>query len=334
MRRRSMFLLIASAALAADGYHVLSTIKIGGQGFWDYLMMDTANRRLYVSNATRVVVVDPDAGKVVGEIPDTQGVHGIAIADKLNKGYVSDGRTNDVTIFDLKTLKVLGKVEMTGTNPDAIIYEPKSERVYTFNGRSNDATAIDAKADKIVTTIPMGGKPEFAAIDGSGHIFVNIENTGEIAEIDAAQAMVTRRASIKPCEEPSGLAIDTKKSVLFSVCGNKMMAVTDAKTLKVIATPEIGQGPDAAVFDPGTGEAFSSNGRDGTLTVVKEVKGKWEAVDTVKTEPFARTMTLDPKTHRIYLSSAEAGGAPPGGGEKKGRPSMVPDSFHLVVVGK
>ncbi len=334
MRRRSMFLLIAGTALAAEGYHVLSTIKIGGQGFWDYLTMDTVNRRLYVSNATRVVVVDPDAGKVVGEIPDTQGVHGIAIADKLNKGYVSDGRTNDVTIFDLKSLKVLGKVEMTGTNPDAIIYEPKSERVYTFNGRSNDATAIDAKTDKIVTTIPMGGKPEFAAVDGTGHIFVNIENTGEIAEIDAAQAMVTLRASIKPCEEPSGLAIDTKKSVLFSVCGNKMMAVTDAKTLKVIATPEIGQGPDAAAFDPGTGEAFSSNGRDGTLTIVKEVRGKWETVDTVKTEPFARTMTLDPKTHRIYLSSAEAGGPPPGGGEKKGRPSMVPDSFHLVVVGK
>lgn len=333
MRRTLIFLAIAGTALAAEGYHVLSTIKIGGQGFWDYLMMDNANRRLYVSNATRVVVVDPDAGKVVGEIPDTQGVHGIAIADKLNKGYISDGRTNDVTVFDLKTLKVLGKVEMTGTNPDAIIYEPKSERVYTFNGRSNDATAIDAKTDKIVSTIPVGGKPEFAAVDGAGHIFFNVENTSEIAEIDAANATVTRRESLKPCEEPSGLAIDTKKSVLFSVCRNKMMAVTDAKTLKVVATPEIGEGPDAAAFDPGTGEAFSSNGRDGTLTIVKEVKGKWEAVDTVKTEMFARTMALDPKTHRIYLSSAEAGGPAPGG-DKKGRPSMVPDSFHLVVVGK
>jgi YVTN family beta-propeller protein len=334
MRRILIFLVIAGMALASEGYHVLSTIKIGGQGFWDYLTMDNANRRLYVSNATRVVVIDPDAGKVVGEIPDTQGVHGVAIADKLNKGYVSDGRTNDVTVFDLKTLKVLGKVEMTGTNPDAIIYEPKSERVYTFNGRSNDATAIDAKTDKIVATIPVGGKPEFAAVDGAGHIFFNIENTSEIAEIDAAKATLTRRESIKPCEDPSGLAIDVKKSVLFSVCGNKMMAVTDAKTLKVIATPEIGAGPDAAAFDPGTGEAFSSNGRDGTLTVIKEVNGKWEAVDTVKTEMFARTMTLDPKTHRIYLSSAEAGAAPPSGGEKKGRPAMLPDSFHLVVVGK
>jgi len=334
MRRTLFFLAIAGTALAAEGYHVLTTIKIGGQGFWDYLIMDNANRRLYVSNATRVVVVDPDAGKVVGEIPDTQGVHGVAIADKLNKGYVSDGRTNNVTVFDLKTLQVLGKVEMTGTNPDAIIYEPKSERVYTFNGRSNDATAIDAKTDKIVTTIPVGGKPEFAAVDGAGHIFFNVENTSEIAEIDAANATVTRRESLKPCEEPSGLAIDTKKNVLFSVCANKMMAVTDTKTLKVVATPEIGQGPDAAAFDPGTGEAFSSNGRDGTLTIVKEVKGKWEAVDTVKTEMFARTMALDPKTHRIYLSSAEAGGPAPAGGEKKGRPSMVPDSFHLVVVGK
>lgn len=334
MRRTFILLVIAGTALAAEGYHVLSTIKIGGQGFWDYLTMDNANRRLYVSNANRVVVVDPDDGKVVGEISDTQGVHGIAIADKLNKGYVSDGRTNDVTIFDLKTLKVLGKVDMTGMNPDAIIYEPKSERVYTFNGRSNDATAIDAKTDKIVTTIPVGGKPEFAAVDGSGHIFFNIENTSEIGEIDAAKATLTRHESIKPCEDPSGMAIDAKKGVLFSVCRNKMMAVTDAKTLKVIATPEIGEGPDAAAFDPGTGEAFSSNGRDGTLTIVKEVKGKWEAIDTVKTEVFARTMALDPKTHRIYLSSAEAGGAPPAGGEKKGRPAMVPDSFHLVVVGK
>jgi len=332
MKKTLLFLIIAGAALAAEGYHVISTIKIGGQGLWDYLAMDNANRRLYVSNATRVVVVDPDEGKVVGEIPDTQGVHGIAIADKLNKGYVSDGRTNDVTVFDLKTLKVLGKVEMTGMNPDAIIYEPKSERVYTFNGRSHDATAIDAKTDKIVTTIPVGGKPEFAAVDGAGHIFFNVEDTGEIAEIDAAQAMVTRRESIKPCEEPSGLAMDVKKSVLFSVCGNKMMAVTDAKTLKVIAMPEIGQGPDAAAFDPSTGEAFSSNGRDGTLTVVKEVGGKWQAVDTVKTEMFARTMALDPKTHRIFLSSAEAGAAP--AGQTKGRPPMLPDSFHLVVVGR
>lgn len=334
MRRMLVFLVIAGAALAAEGYHVINTIKIGGQGFWDYLAMDNANRRLYVSNATRVVVVDPDAGKVVGEIPDTQGVHGIAIADKLNKGFVSDGRTNDVTVFDLKTLKVLGKIEMTGMNPDAIIYEPKSERVYTFNGRSNDATAIDAKTDKIITTIPVGGKPEFAAVDGAGHIFFNVENTSEIAEIDAANATVTRRESIKPCEDPSGLAIDVKKGVLFSVCRNKMMAVIDAKTLKVIAMPEIGEGPDAAAFDPSTGEAFSSNGRDGTLTVVKDVKGKWQPVDTAKTEVFARTMALDPKTHRIYLSSAETGGPAPAGGEKKGRPSMAPDSFHLVVVGK
>jgi YVTN family beta-propeller protein len=334
MRRTLVLFLIVGTVLAAEGYHMLNSIKIGGQGFWDYLAMDNANRRLYVSNSTRVVVVDPDAGKVVGEIPNTPGVHGIAIADKLNKGYVSDGRTNDVTVFDLKTLKVLGKVEMTDMNPDAIIYEPKSERVYTFNGRSHDATAIDAKTDKIVTTIPVGGKPEFAAVDGAGHIFFNVENTSEIAEIDAAQAIISHRESLKPCEDPSGLAIDTKKGVLFSVCRNKMMAVTDAKTLKVMATPEIGQGPDAAAFDPGTGTASSSNGRDGTLTLVKEVNGKWEAVDSVKTEMFARTMVLDLKTHRIYLASANAGGPAPAGGDPKGRPSMVPDSFHLVVVGK
>lgn len=336
MRRMWTLLLIAGTAFAADGYHVISTIKIGGTGFWDYLAMDTANNRLYVSNANRVVVVDPDEGRVVGEIPDTQGVHGIAIADKLNKGYISDGRTNDVTVFDLKTYKVLGKISGTGTNPDAIAYEPKSERVFTFNGRSNNSSVIDAKTDKVVATIDMGGKPEFAVADGSGKIFVNIENTSEIAEIDGAKGTILRRESLKPCEEPSGLAIDEKKHVLFSVCDNKMMAVTDAKTLKVIATPTIGQGPDAAGFDPGNNTAFSSNGRDGTLTVVKEMNGKWESVDTVKTALTARTMAVDPKNHKIYLSAAEVG--PPAAGEAqkkgRGRPTMVPDSFHLIVVGQ
>jgi len=331
MRRTLTLLLIAGTAFAAEGYHVISTIKIGGQGFWDYLTVDNANRRVYVSNATRVVVVDPDEGKVVGEIPDTQGVHGIAIADKLNKGYISDGRTNDVTVFDLKSLKVLGKIPNTGTNPDSITYDPKTERVFTFNGRSNNSSVIDAKTDKVVATIDLGGKPEFAQPDGTGKIFVNIENTSEIVEIDAANATVLRRASLKPCEEPSGMAMDMKKHLLFSVCGNKMMAVTDAKTLQVVATPEIGQGPDAAVFDPSTGLAFSSNGRDGTLSIVKEVSGKWESVDTVKTAPTARTMTLDPKTHRIYLSAAEVGEPPAGG---RGRAPIVPDTFHLIVVGK
>lgn len=333
MKRTLAFLLIAGTALAAEGYHVLSTIKIGGTGFWDYLAMDNANRRLYVSNANRVVVVDPDAGKVVGEIPDTQGVHGIAIADKLSKGYISDGRANNVTVFDLQTLKVLRTIEMTGTNPDAILYEPFTKRVFTFNGRSSDVTAIDAKNDKILSTFAVGGKPEFAVTDGDGHIFFNVENTSEIAEIDALAPKVTRRHPLKPCQEPSGLAIDRKKHVLFSVCANKMMAVIDAKSLKVIATPAIGEGPDAAAFDPGTGIAFSSNGRDGTLTLVKEVNGKWDVVDTVKTAATARTMALDPKTHRIYLSAADLAAAPQGG-QPKGRPGMVPDSFHLLVVGK
>jgi len=329
-----LLLGIAAAAMAAEGYHVLSQIKIGGGGFWDYLTMDSSARRLYASHGNLTEVIDVDAGKKVGEIPDTQGVHGIALAPDLNKGFTSNGRTNNVTIFDLKTLQKAGEVA-TGTNPDAICYEPKTQRVFTFNGRSNDSTAIDAKTNTVVATFMVGQKPEFCAVDGAGKLYANIENTSEIVEIDAQTPTVTRRAKLEPCEAPSGLAIDTKNHKLFSVCENKMMAVTDIATLKVIATPAVGAGPDAAGFDPATGLIFSSNGQDGTLTILKEAKGKYEPVETVTTERTARTMALDPKTHRIYLSAAEVGPAPEAkDGQKKGRPPMVADSYHIVVVGK
>ncbi|HEV3330238.1 MAG TPA: YncE family protein [Bryobacteraceae bacterium] len=329
-----LLLGFAAAAMAAEGYHVLSTIKLGGGGFWDYLIMDSSAHRLYASHGNQVEVIDVDTGKKVGEIADTQGVHGIAIAPELNKGFTSNGRANSVTIFDLKTLQKTGSVA-TGTNPDAICYEPKTQRVFTFNGRSNDSTAIDAKTGAVVATFMVGQKPEFCVVDGAGKIYANIEETSEIVEIDAQKPAVTRRAKLEPCDAPSGLAIDTKNHKLFSVCENKMMAVTDAATLKVIATPAIGAGSDAAAFDPASGLAFSSNGQDGTLTIVKEVKGKYEAVDTVTTERTARTMALDEKTHRIYLSAAETGPAPEQKeGQKKGRPPLLPDSYHIVVVGK
>jgi DNA-binding beta-propeller fold protein YncE len=325
---------LAAAALAADSYHVLSQIKIGGGGFWDYLTIDSSSHRLYASHGNLVEVIDVDAGKKVGEIADTQGVHGIAIAPELNKGFTSNGRANNVTIFDLKTLQKTGEVA-TGTNPDAICYEPKTQRVFTFNGRSNDSTAIDAKTGMVVATFMVGQKPEFCAVDGAGKVYANIENTSEIVEIDAQTPAVTRRAKLEPCDAPSGLAIDTKNHKLFSVCENKMMAVTDIATLKVIATPAVGAGPDAAAFDPSSGMAFSSNGQDGTLTIVKEVKGKYEPVETVTTERTARTMALDQKTHRIYLSAAETGPAPePKEGQKKGRPPILPDTYHVVVLGK
>jgi DNA-binding beta-propeller fold protein YncE len=335
MKRLFTFVLVTGAAFAAEGYHVLNKIKIGGTGGWDYVSVDSNARRLYATHGTTVEVIDLDAGTVVGSIPQLHGVHGVAIAPDLNKGFISNGQSNSVTIFDLKTLAKTGEPAVGGMNPDSICYEPKTHRVFTFNGRSSDSTAIDAKTGEPVATFPVGGKPEFCVADASGKLYVNLEDKGSIVEIDATKPAVLRTASISPCEEPSGLAIDTKDGVLFSVCGNKMMAVTDVKSLKVIATPAIGAGPDAAGFDPGAGLAFSSNGVDATLTIVKNAGGKWDAVDTVQTERGARTMTVDPKTHRVYLLAAEYGPAPEAkAGEKKGRPPVLPDSFHVLVIGK
>ena len=333
MRRLLVLVFAVVAAAASEGYHVINKIKIGGAGGWDYVTMDSASRRLYVSNATRVVVVDVESGSVAGEIPDTQGVHGITLAPELNRGFTSNGRANNVTIFDLKTLKAVGEVK-TGQNPDAILYDSTSGRVFTFNGRSKDSTAFDAKTGEVAATIPMGGKPEFAVADGRGKIYVNVEDTSEIVEIDARKPAVTRRSSLSPCEEPSGLAMDVKRRRLFSVCRNKMMVVTDADSGKILGTPAIGQGTDGAGFDPGAGIAFSSNG-DGTLTLVKEVAGKYEAVENVTTERGARTMAVDGKTHRVYLPAAEYGPAPaPTEKQPRPRPPVLPDTFHILVIGK
>ncbi len=327
-------LLSLMVALAApSGYHVVKEIKIGGEGGWDYLTMDSAARRLYVSHATKVVVVDVDAGTVLGEIPDTPGVHGIAIADTLNRGFVSNGRGNNVTIFDLKTLKLISQPK-TGQNPDAIQYEAGSGRVFTFNGRSKDSTVIDAKTGNVESTIPLGGKPEFSAADGKGKIYVNIEDTNEVVEIDAKKMAVSKRYALTGCDEPSGLAMDVKKRLIFSVCGNKVMAISNPDTGKVIASPAIGEGADGVAFDAGRGVAFSSNGQDGNLTVVGEVSGKWQVVETIPTKKSARTITVDSKTHLLYLPAATYGPAPEAAaGKKKGRPPMVPESFELLVVG-
>ena len=321
-------LLPAMLAMAAPtGYHILGEVKIGGEGGWDYLTVDSAAHRLYVSHATHVAVVDVDSGKVVGDIPDTQGVHGIAVAPELNKGFTSNGRANNVTIFDLKTLKAIGQVP-TGENPDSIRYDAVSGRVFTFNGRSNNSTAIDAKTGKVAGTIALGGKPEFSVADGKGMVFVNIEDKNEIVAIDAAKLSVAKRYSLSPCDGPSGLAIDTKSRRLFSVCSNRLMAVSDPDSGKVLATPAIGQGSDGAAFDPGTGYAFSSNG-DGTLTVVQQAGGKWEVLENIATERGARTIALDDKTHKVYLPTART--APSQGG---GRATYLPDTFKVLIVGK
>ena len=314
-------------AATPTGYHIVGEVKIGGEGGWDYLTVDSAARRLYVSHATHVVVVDLDTNKVVGDIPDTPGVHGITVAPELNRGFISNGRGNTVTIFDLKTFKAAGTVE-TGENPDAIRYDAVSGRVFTFNGRSKNSTAIDAKAGKAVGTIPLPGKPEFAVADGKGKIYVNIEDTNEIVEIDAAKAAVTKKYALTGCDGPSGLAMDAKNRKLFSVCANRVMAVSDPDTGKVIATPAIGAGSDGCAFDPGTGYAFSSNG-DGTMTVVQLAGGKYDVLENIATERGARTVAVDEKTHKIYTPTAKT--APSQGG---GRATFIPDTFKVLVIGK
>jgi DNA-binding beta-propeller fold protein YncE len=323
------FILVSSAFAADPQYHVLKKINLGGEGFWDYLSVDEAARRLYVSHSTHVIVVDLDTDKVVGDIPDTAGVHGIALAPELNRGFISCGKANTAVIFDLKTLKVIGQVK-TGTNPDAILYDPDSKRVFAFNGRSSDATVFDAATGAIAGTIALGGKPEFSRTDGKGKVYVNIEDTSEVVEIDSRKLVVTRRFPITPGEEPSGMAIDVAHHRIFSVCGNKLMTVLDIETGKIIATVPIGDRCDGAGFDKETGLAFASNG-DGTLTVVKESSpGKFEVAETVTTQQGARTMTIDPQTHKILVPAGQFG--PPGGQGQQ--PTTDKNSFVLLVVGK
>jgi DNA-binding beta-propeller fold protein YncE len=320
--------LVGHLNAAGTGYHILNEIKIGGEGGWDYLTVDSAARRLYVSHATHVVVVDIDKHTVVGDIPDTPGVHGIALAPELGKGFISNGRGNNITIFDMKTLKTTGTVTAE-MNPDDICYDRGSQRVFAFNGRSRSATVIDAKSGMAAATIPLPGKPEFSVADGKGHVYTNIEDTSEIVEIDAAGAKVLKKYALTGCEGPSGMAMDLKGRRIFSVCGNRVMAISDPDKGTVISTPAIGAGPDGVVFDPGNGYAISSNG-DGTLTIVQQSAGKYDVLENVATERGARTIALDEKTHRVYLPTATAGQAPTGGG----RAPFLPDSFKVLVVGK
>lgn len=328
-------LIVSTASFAAaPGYHVTKKLRLGGDGGWDYLTVDSATRRLYISRGTHVMVMDIDTDKVVGDIPDTPGVHGVALAPELSRGFISTGKTDTATIFDLKTLKILGQVK-TGANPDAILYDPAAKRVFTFNGGSHDATVFDAASGEVLSTIALGGKPEFAVADGKGKVYVNIEDTSEVVEIDSRKLMVSKRFSLKPCEEPTGMAIDTEHHRVFSGCHSKVMTALDTEIGKVIAFLQIGGGVDGNGFDPGTGLAFSSNG-DGTLTVAREASpGKFEVVETVATQRGARTMAIDIRTHNIYLPTAEFAPPPPPTREApKPRPAMIKDSFTILVVGR
>jgi len=329
----SVFLL-TSALLAAGSYQMIKSIPIPGDGGWDYLIADSQNRRLYVSHGTEVDVLDLDSQTIVGKIPNTNGVHGIAPADDLGKGFISDGRDNQVTIFDLKTLATIATVK-AGTNPDGILYDPFSKRVFAFNGRSQDMTAIDAQSGRVVGTVPLGGKPEFPATDANGNVYVNIEDKSEIVRFDPKTLEIKNRWSLNPqCDSPSGLAIDPVARRLFPVCENKVMTVVDADSGKVITTVATGAGTDAAAFDPATKMVFAPNGRDATLTVIHEdSRDAYTVVDNAKTQPGARTMALDLRTHTVYLSDAEFGAAPePTATTPHPRPKIVPGSFKLLVL--
>jgi DNA-binding beta-propeller fold protein YncE len=330
-------LILAGSILAASGpgYHVVKTYKLGGEGGWDYLLADPDMHRLYISRGTHVVVIDADTGKSVGDIADTPGVHGIAIAPELGRGFTSNGREGTVSIFDIKTLATSNKVKVGGENPDAIIYDPATKRVFTFNGRSHDSTAIDAATGKVLGMIKLDGKPEFAASDGKGEVFVNIEDKSELTAIDANKLEVKNTWPLDPCEEPSGLSMDRDHRRLFAGCDNKMMAVVDADSGKVLATPAIGEGVDATRYDPGTGLAFASCG-EGVLTVIKEDSpGKFSVVENVPTQRGARTMALNTKTHTVYAVTATFGPPPaPSADNPRPRRSIVPDSFVVLVLEK
>jgi hypothetical protein len=311
-------------------------IAVGGEGGWDYLTVDPDARRLYVSRANRVVVIDLDKEAVVGELADTPGVHGIAVVPALGKGFTSNGSDSSVTVFDVKSLKATGKIKARGV-PDAILYDPASNRVVTFNHGTNDGTAIDPATEKVVGTIDFGGEPEAAVADGKGRIFVNIRSSSEIAEFDPLTLKILNRWPLAPGQRPNGLSIDAKNRRLFSGCnGNSKMIVMDADKGTVLATVDIGRGSDGCGFDAAKGLAYSANGGDGTVTVIGEPEpGKFKVVATIQTQPTARTMTLDPKTHRLYLSAASPLPAPAAGQPKAkgGRRGNVPGSFVIVVVG-
>jgi DNA-binding beta-propeller fold protein YncE len=323
---------IATAQSGPSTYHVVREIKLGGDGRWDYITIDTAQNRLFIARQTRIMVVDQASGKLLGEIPGIDGAHGVALDYNTGHGFATAGRSGTVTMFDLKTLTVLG-AHPAADDADAILYDPVSRKVFTFNGDANSSSVIDPVSGRSVGTIPLQGKPEFGVSAGDGKLYVNIEDKSEIAEIDGKSRRVLRRWPIAPCTEPTGLAIDRAHHLLFSGCHNKVMAISDAHARKLISTVPIGGGVDGDAFDPATGLAFSSNG-EGSLTVVHEESAtRFRSVATVPTRQGARTMALDPRSHRIYTVTADFGTPPPATEQDPHpRPPVVPDTFTLLVL--
>jgi len=341
--KKAVFILVCTSLVAfgvssfaqtdTSKYKIASTFKLAGDGSWDYLTSDDSTGTLYISHGTIVQVVDSKTGKLIGTITGLNGVHGIAIAKNLNKGFISSGKDSSVTIFDLKTLATITKINVTGKNPDAILYEPVSQKVFVYNGRTSNATVIDAKTNTVAGTIALDGKPEFSVCDGKGNVYVNIEDKSEISMINAKTLKVEKTWSVKPGAEPSGLAIDTTNHLLFSVCDNKLMVVLDAESGKVITTLPIGENVDGVAFDPSLKRVYSSNG-EGTLTIVQEEKNnKFSVLCNVKTQKGARTITIDKKTHHIYLPTAGLGETPAATKEKPHpRPAILPNTFVILDI--
>jgi YVTN family beta-propeller protein len=326
--------LLGSAALADEAYKFLNEIPIGGEGGWDILTIDPAAGRLYLSHAAKVVVVDLNKNSVVGEIADTPGVHAFVPVSDVGRGFSSNGKESKSSVVDLTTLKTVSKID-TGQSPDAIVYEPRHGEVYVFNHTGNSATVIDAKTATVSATIELGGSPEFAAVDeGAGRVYCNIEDKSEVAVIDASKHKVVAHWPLAPGEEPSGIALDAAHHRLFAGCHNKMMIMLDTGTGKVVGHVPIGTGVDGCAFDDASQLAFASCG-DGTTTIAKEeTPQKLTVVQTLKTERGARTMALDPKTHRIYLPSAQFQPPPsPSPGASPARPTIVPNTLKLLVYG-
>jgi DNA-binding beta-propeller fold protein YncE len=326
----SLTFLLIGVGFAADAgsYRLIKTIPVTGDGGWDYVNVDPAGRRVYVSHATQVVVLDADSGEIKGQIPDTAGVHGIAIAEDVGRGFTSNGRANTVTVFDLKTLKALGTVP-TGQGPDAIMYDPASKRVFAFNGRSKNVTAIDAAESKVAGTLDLGGQPESAAADGAGHVFVNLEDKAEVVKFDGRDLKVLERWPIAPASTPVSMAIDTANHRLFVGCRSKSLLVINTETGKVVSSVPIGERVDASFFDPATKTIFSSCG-DGTVAVVRQVSAdNYTPAETIKTKTGSKTMGYDPKTRHLFIPAADFKAASGGG-----RPQMVPGSFVVLVYGQ
>ena len=312
------------AHAAAPELKEIDRIHVGGAARWDYVTLDSTGHRLYVSHATQTEVIDTATNEVIGTIAETNGVHGIAIARDLGLGFTSDGKANTVTVFDLETLKTRSTIAV-GSNPDAILYDPASHRVMTFNGKSQDVTLIDAAQGTVVATVPVGGKPEFAQIGAAGQVWFNVEDTNEMAVLDPAAGKLVRRVSLAPCDSPSGLAVDARHR-LYAVCANRQMAIV-APDGRLLGRPAIGAGPDGVAWMDGY--AFSANGQDGTISVVRELApGRFHTVATIPTAPGARTIVADPATHRLYLPAAELQPAATPGARRAG----VPDTFYILVL--